>query len=116
MRPPRIRSLRARITLAMVLAALLSLAAMFFVFDGLEGSTARGDALHEAHTAEEVISNLLVNHASDSQLRQAAQVFGDERISVDIPSRPPLKIGPLASPSSRYESTVASVGAGIVQV
>lgn len=101
----------------MVLAAFLSLAAMFFVFDGLERSMARGDAFHEAHTAEEVITNLLNNHTSDSQLRQAAQAFGDERISIDMPGRPPLKIGPLGPPPpSRDVSTTASVGGGIVQV
>ena len=54
----------------MVLAGLLSLTAMFFVFDHLEQSMVQGDAFHEAHMAGEVLTNLLNNHARESQLRQ----------------------------------------------
>jgi signal transduction histidine kinase len=117
MRPPRIRSLRARIVLAMLLATFLSLAAMFFVFDGLERSMVRGDARHEAETAQEVITGLLNSHASDSQLRQAAQAFGDERISISMPGRTPLMIAPTDSPhQSSTVTTVASFGGGVVRV
>jgi signal transduction histidine kinase len=117
MRPPRIRSLRARIVLAMLLAAFLSLAAMFFVFDGLEQSMVRGDARHEAETAQEVITGLLNSHANDSQLRQAAQAFGDERISISMPGRPPLMIAPTdSSHQSSTVTTVASFGGGVVRV
>jgi signal transduction histidine kinase len=115
--PPRVRSLRIRLVLAMVLTAFASLVVMFLVFDHLEGSSSRRDALSEARTAADVMSYLAGNSADPNTLRRAAGEFGDEVIAIDMPGRPPLDIAPStgASGGQRVEATRDANG-GTVRV
>ncbi|MDQ1493883.1 MAG: hypothetical protein QOG69_366 [Actinomycetota bacterium] len=101
----------------MALVAILGLIAMFFAFDRLERSKVRRNALSEAQTAAEVITGLLSNHATEGELRQAAQAFSDERIAIDRSGYPSLHIAP-SEPVGHggVARAVASFDGGHVQV